>query len=398
MDAFVKVRRNRYNAREEQKDCHDPKASTKSGSPADRKSTWPVYFPTCSLGAHPSSEQELDEITSYASSGCIPSFSSGYEDSDDQSRCSSPLTCSVDSSQCDDLEDAIERAELCSNSYGESLSLAVVMRRSQSDSQDPTEDTTQEPQKPAGSRGAIISTAGHKSPVFMLSSDLFAEVMGFLDPPETLRVLTMPLCKEWRGSYASHQDLWKVLCGFKPFQATECYDSDDSESFCSLAHEPMVNDIFGKYRLKYTSFVRCIQYLARIKEDDKNGRPPSVIDYGQRGFPNFGVSKGLKKYLSSSKGASGRDGAVENQEELAAVPIGVSDDGYSTDQGSRKRPPSTGTNPVAKKPRFVGPAADETPSHLSIPQSCAIYSIVNWMVAFPDVEGIQVCCYSILEM
>ena len=46
--------------------------------------------------------------------------------------------------------------------------------------------------------------------------------------------------------------------------------------------------------------------------------------------------------------------------------------------------------------RLLGPAADGKVSHLSLPQSCAIYSIVNWMVAFPDVEGIQTMCIDCL--
>jgi hypothetical protein len=151
----------------------------------------------------------------------------------------------------------------------------------------------------------------------------------------------MPLCKEWRRSYASHQDLWKVLCSFKPFKAMTCYDSDDSsdDSFRSLNREPMVNDIFGKYRLKYTSFVRCMKYLARIKEDARNGRPPSVIDYGQPGFPSFGVSNGLKKFLSSSKGKLGGDRNLSDQEDMASVPVGVSDEGHSTEHESRKVSP-----------------------------------------------------------
>jgi hypothetical protein len=42
--------------------------------------------------------------------------------------------------------------------------------------------------------------------------------------------------------------------------------------------------------------------------------------------------------------------------------------------------------------RLLGPTANGTPSHLNLPTSCAIYSIVNWMVAHPDVEGIQTMC------
>ena len=40
--------------------------------------------------------------------------------------------------------------------------------------------------------------------------------------------------------------------------------------------------------------------------------------------------------------------------------------------------------------RLLGPTADNRPSYLNLPQSCAIFSILNWMVAYPQVEGIQV--------
>jgi hypothetical protein len=40
--------------------------------------------------------------------------------------------------------------------------------------------------------------------------------------------------------------------------------------------------------------------------------------------------------------------------------------------------------------RLLGPTADGQPGNLNLTWSCAIYSIVNWMVAFSDVEGIQV--------
>jgi len=38
----------------------------------------------------------------------------------------------------------------------------------------------------------------------------------------------------------------------------------------------------------------------------------------------------------------------------------------------------------------------EGQSNLNLPWSCAIYSIVNWMVAFSDVEGIQTLCLKVL--
>lgn len=46
--------------------------------------------------------------------------------------------------------------------------------------------------------------------------------------------------------------------------------------------------------------------------------------------------------------------------------------------------------------RLWGPTATGVPSHLNLPKSCAIYSIVNWMVAHPNVRGIQTMCIKAL--
>ena len=48
--------------------------------------------------------------------------------------------------------------------------------------------------------------------------------------------------------------------------------------------------------------------------------------------------------------------------------------------------------------RLLGPSAsgDVNPENVTLPWSCALYSIVNWMVAFADVEGIQIMCLKVL--
>lgn len=46
--------------------------------------------------------------------------------------------------------------------------------------------------------------------------------------------------------------------------------------------------------------------------------------------------------------------------------------------------------------RLLGPSRSGDPGSLTLPWSCAIYSIVNWMVAFLDVEGIQTLCMKVL--
>lgn len=48
--------------------------------------------------------------------------------------------------------------------------------------------------------------------------------------------------------------------------------------------------------------------------------------------------------------------------------------------------------------RLLGPTAsgEVSAENVTLPWSCALYSIVNWMVAFADVEGIQVMCLRVL--
>lgn len=73
----------------------------------------------------------------------------------------------------------------------------------------------------------------------------------------------------------------------------------------------------------------------------------------------------------------------------------------------RRALPSADENNCTKKPKYgnsmitsrlLGPSSKGDPSHLQLPRSCAIYSIVNWMVAYPEVEGIQIKCVSTLPV
>jgi hypothetical protein len=46
--------------------------------------------------------------------------------------------------------------------------------------------------------------------------------------------------------------------------------------------------------------------------------------------------------------------------------------------------------------RLLGPAATGEAGNMNLPWSCAIYSIVNWMTAYSEVEGIQTLCLKVL--
>ena len=240
--------------------------------------------------------------------------------------------------------------------------------------------------KSRGRAGLKTDDDNNKPPIMSLGSDIMAHVLTFMEPPEILGVLTLPLSKEWQSTFAGQHELWRVLCLMKPFKAQvgEDYfssssssssssggtsdvgdaDDDGSLSSCSevgvngtttvvtdglpsravwnkkkgytkmvaasaaMAKRSTVVDIktttraithhhqrrsspvknsaskLGKYRLLYTSFVRCMKYLERMKEDVLHGRPPSVIDYGGSSViskQTMGTNQSLQQFLAGAR-------------------------------------------------------------------------------------------------
>ena len=153
-----------------------------------------------------------------------------------------------------------------------------------------------------------------RTPILNVGSDIMAHVLTFLHPPEILNVLTMPLSKNWRQNFTLQPELWRVLCLVEPFKARIEDDDDDdtssTDSFCSLNQNDdngTEKRLLDRYRLLYTSFVRCMKYLSQIREDAVNGRPPTYIDYGVAG-PNgdaqslVGTNKSLQSFLARARG------------------------------------------------------------------------------------------------
>lgn len=298
-------------------------------SPDKGKQPWPLYV---GLGGSPTPQQAADDDILSASSGYIPSTSSYSR----QSNSSSPLSFTDDSCTCDELEDSIRKAEQHALSFqiGGQLPPRVLDMLAGS----PNDHTKR-------SRG---TTSGGDGPtprctLFTFGCDLMAEIFSFLPPSDTVKVLTYPLCREWYFHYTKRQELWRILCLMKPFNAdlsdlSDISDSSSVDSSCaSVPYAAEANDVFGKYRLMYTSFVRCVKYLEGIKDDAKNGRTPSVIDHGRTGFPHFGASRDLKSFLAR-RGVSREAPATPPTQVYKegprpiGKPIGVSDEGYQLDQ------------------------------------------------------------------
>ena len=160
--------------------------------------------------------------------------------------------------------------------------------------------------------------------ILTLGSDIMAHVLTFLNPPEILDVLTMPLSREWRQTFTSQPELWRVLCLVDPFKAKmeESNDSDSSDSIGSK--DSYERHLLERYRLLYTSFVRCMKYLLQIREDAVNGRQPSFIDYGLAGVRSngggppalVGINKSLQSFLARARGvlAESKEASSESNE------------------------------------------------------------------------------------
>jgi hypothetical protein len=279
----------------------------------------------------------------------------------------------------------------------------------------------------------IEDTDPRKPPIMALGCDVMAHVLTFLEPPDTMDVLTMPLSKDWLNSFTRQPELWRVLCLLEPFRAKVGEEDDssdnDSDSFpVDVSKE--LRQTFGKSRLLYTSFVRCMRYLARIKDDALHGRAPTAVDfvaYGT-GSNKIGQNQNLKEFLARARGVvvvgkqeaderpcsdisddeSNTEGQGGARRRCATVKaIGVADDGSQNARPPKKRRKRDDgeSKKSSKQPKFakshiaqrlLAPSTSGAPALQELPWSCAIYSIVKWMVAYSDVEGIQTMCLKVL--
>jgi hypothetical protein len=143
---------------------------------------------------------------------------------------------------------------------------------------------------------------GGRPPILAMGCDVMAHILTFLHPPGILDVLTMPLSKRWRRNFTSQPELWRVLCLVEPFKAimddpvssprsSKGRDTNDKDgaaassdgTYCFVKTSKSSEKLLDKYRLLYTSFVRCMKYVSQIRDDAINGRPPAYIDYGISG-------------------------------------------------------------------------------------------------------------------
>jgi len=248
----------------------------------------------------------------------------------------------------------------------------------------------------------VDDTLFEEATIYSLGHDAMANIASFLHPQETHSFLTTPLSKTWLQTFTAPQELWKILCTSKPFYAMlpsgrESGD-DGSTSSYPLCNDLQMRHLFGRYRLLYASFVRCMKYLNRLQDDALNGRQPSVtLQSNPSDIYPFNNNVSLKAYFAKARrivrshrnGGTGNE--IESQESLTSA---------SSNDKKRKRSANGGSGPRLGNSmitnRLLRPTAAGEVDNVNLPWSCAIYSAVNWMVAFQDVEGIQIMCLKTL--
>jgi len=362
-----------------------------------------------------SSESVSSEVADYSSS--LPTFNGG------ESEESITSSSNNDGSSDDQDEDSDEQAKV--TQPREKSKKRVFLSRSLKKSQKivVTKDDLDQKAKAV----EPLELVSGRPPMMSLGCDIMAHVMTFLEPPDILETLTAPVSKEWQSRFCRQPELWRVLCVLDPFKAqVECHgDSSSDESAMSDDSDTAtgLRVTFGKYRLLYTSFVRCMKYLRQIKEDAVNGRAPTVVDFAgassETSKDDIASNQRLQDFLARARGvvrraSSGDDrrdrrkgeNTVASKQRYNENHIGVSDDGMTNKSRKRKRKSRDNGDKMPKlkfgssmlTTRLLGPAASGQPGEMNLPWSCAIYSIVNWMASFADVEGIQIMCLKVLPL
>jgi len=240
--------------------------------------------------------------------------------------------------------------------------------------------------------------------IYRVGCDTMASILSYLRPTEAHKLLFMPLSKTWRAIYTQSENLWKILCLSEPFNAKYTdISGETSDDSCPML-DGIVDEV-GRFRLVYTSFVQCTRYVERIKLDARKGRPPSLVPTLQPiqklklNNSNVSLSPFLAKAQLVVESASTLgDSDEEDDNSVNNDAIGVSDDGTPVDfenpmeKGNDRITGVRFSHSVLTERLLKRPKISKSQGYVNLPWSCAVYSIINWMASFADVEGIQVKC------
>jgi len=247
-------------------------------------------------------------------------------------------------------------------------------------------------------------------PILNIGRDVMASILSYLEPSQVLSFVMMPLSKKWRSTYSQSEDLWKILCLTEPFNANYEDIAVEKHSSTFLFCNDFENNM-GRYRVVYTSFVQCWRYLECIKSESqkvckKRSSIPTIP-------PPFGLTfqksnSSLGSYLAQAQSVV-QNASNHLQSEIGSVetekanhnPFGVTDDGRVSGSPSRKKmKKDTCILPIGKsvltQRLLKRPSQGVGTGYVNLPWSCSIYSVVNWMISFADVIGIQIMCLKAL--
>ena len=107
--------------------------------------------------------------------------------------------------------------------------------------------------------------------ILTVGCDVMAQVLAFLEPPEVLSVLTSPLSRNWQNAYCHQPEMWRTLCIAEPFKAQVEDDNGQSKSCFYKVKDTGEVWPCEKFRMLYTSFVRCVKYLKHVQPNAING-------------------------------------------------------------------------------------------------------------------------------
>jgi len=238
------------------------------------------------------------------------------------------------------------------------------------------------------------ATKHEENSIFSIGVDSLANCLSFLDPAEVLPFVTFPLSKTWKEVYCDQGYLWKVLCISEPFYAKESIVEEDEEDYY-------------QFRLLYTRFVRCITYLKRIRSSD-----PQV--HGNNIFPStesITFDSSATPTVSSPLHCQQQPRSTANIEFFNDSTVDSPRPSLSSQQlcNSLERSNASIFTPFMtslqqqahiqpNKTTIKAKVVKKLGNHLDLPWSCAVYAIINWMVAFRDVLGIHIACLKALPL
>jgi hypothetical protein len=211
-------------------------------------------------------------------------------------------------------------------------------------------------------------------------------------------------------------------------------EEDDEEDMGQEEEEEESADdiVVMKFRIMYTSFVRCLRYLQCIQEEAQLRKTHTHLN--DTAVP---VHSGTTTAATAVQQPTANL-AVEAAQQQAAAPKEEEEEEQQQQDDPKKKKKkkrrglldnsnhdqeSRATNTNNKKPRYANSSLTDrllllpprgsgdgvekktktpTPTavvvHQLLPWSCAVYSIVNWMVAYSNVPGIQMACFETLHV